>query len=250
MKFTVDWKKAPKWANWAAMDFDGSWYWFKKKPEIVRNALWDASGKHKEFTVIHTTECLIQTLSAKRDDWKDTLQKRPKVVDVTVESCFIDAYHKSIEDHIKQYINIQLNDNNSSLRLFIETKVAKGVDDALSIAIGLHKKNLSNEHWLKRHILDEVRRQIRENTPKIEIKTPMYSPDELRKKANTFSMGEDCVSECKNREENESALEMSTKDFNSLVNKLGERGIGLSHVQLFYAIERTLKEYIKVKEDK
>lgn len=28
-----DWKDAPEWANWLAMDSDGGWWWHEKKPE-------------------------------------------------------------------------------------------------------------------------------------------------------------------------------------------------------------------------
>lgn len=27
-----DWKDAPEWAMWLAMDMDGEWYWFEKAP--------------------------------------------------------------------------------------------------------------------------------------------------------------------------------------------------------------------------
>lgn len=27
-----DWKDAPEWANWLAMNDDGEWYWFEEKP--------------------------------------------------------------------------------------------------------------------------------------------------------------------------------------------------------------------------
>jgi hypothetical protein len=28
-----DWKDAPDWANWLAMDADGTWVWFAARPE-------------------------------------------------------------------------------------------------------------------------------------------------------------------------------------------------------------------------
>jgi hypothetical protein len=27
------WEKAPEWANWVAMDIDGSWSWYEEKPK-------------------------------------------------------------------------------------------------------------------------------------------------------------------------------------------------------------------------
>jgi hypothetical protein len=29
-----DWKDAPEWAQYVAMDFGGSWYWYEEKPEF------------------------------------------------------------------------------------------------------------------------------------------------------------------------------------------------------------------------
>ncbi len=28
-----DWKDAPEWAKWLAMDSDGEWHWYSHKPE-------------------------------------------------------------------------------------------------------------------------------------------------------------------------------------------------------------------------
>lgn len=30
-----DWKGAPEWANWLAMDGDGMWFWHEYEPEFV-----------------------------------------------------------------------------------------------------------------------------------------------------------------------------------------------------------------------
>jgi hypothetical protein len=34
-----DWSDAPEWAEWVAMDDDGEWAWFEKKPKIS-NGMW------------------------------------------------------------------------------------------------------------------------------------------------------------------------------------------------------------------
>lgn len=31
-----DWKDAPEWAQYLAMDADGKWYWYEKQPILVR----------------------------------------------------------------------------------------------------------------------------------------------------------------------------------------------------------------------
>ena len=61
-----DWKNAPEWANYLAMDEDGAWYWFKFKPELSEG-FWD-------------TEYPFSTKQARIDttQWKETLEQRPK----------------------------------------------------------------------------------------------------------------------------------------------------------------------------
>ena len=34
-----DWKDAPEWANYLAMDSDGGWFWYEHEP-IVRGDCW------------------------------------------------------------------------------------------------------------------------------------------------------------------------------------------------------------------
>lgn len=35
----LPWDKAPEWAQWAAMDCDGEWWWYENEPEIS-HILW------------------------------------------------------------------------------------------------------------------------------------------------------------------------------------------------------------------
>jgi hypothetical protein len=37
------WKDAPKWAKWLALDDDGIWYWFDRLPEIS----WTPKGDYQ-----------------------------------------------------------------------------------------------------------------------------------------------------------------------------------------------------------
>ena len=57
-----DWKDAPEWANWLAMEEDGSWYWHENKP-ILGNVMWFVNGKYGEAT-----------LGLK---WRESLEQRP-----------------------------------------------------------------------------------------------------------------------------------------------------------------------------
>ena len=38
-----DWKDAPKWANWLAMDEDHEWFWFENKP-VLERGIWRRDG--------------------------------------------------------------------------------------------------------------------------------------------------------------------------------------------------------------
>lgn len=39
-----DWKDAPEWAQWLAMDPDGDWYWFEAEPD------WDCLWENQKGT--------------------------------------------------------------------------------------------------------------------------------------------------------------------------------------------------------
>ncbi len=57
-----EWKIAPEWANWLAMDSDGEWYWHEEKPLYSTN-YWYSQGKKSEAYVVNMP--------------KETLEKRP-----------------------------------------------------------------------------------------------------------------------------------------------------------------------------
>ena len=58
-----DWKDAPEWAKYLAMDRDGRWYWYESEA-YTNNGRWCTPGK-------------IQ-LASKRPDWEKTLESRPE----------------------------------------------------------------------------------------------------------------------------------------------------------------------------
>ena len=60
-----DWKNAPNWANWLAMDSTGEWWWFAKKPEMTKGKYWD------EF------EGMISRAIDPMASWKESLEARP-----------------------------------------------------------------------------------------------------------------------------------------------------------------------------
>lgn len=59
-----DWSKAPEWANWWAMDEDGTAWWYENKTYCKENE-WTGTGN-----------CM--KVSRKNDGWRDTLRERPK----------------------------------------------------------------------------------------------------------------------------------------------------------------------------
>lgn len=58
-----DWKDAPEWAQFLAMDIDGMWFWHEEEPE-PRSRDWASNGT-------------IREARAPRTDWLTTLEPRP-----------------------------------------------------------------------------------------------------------------------------------------------------------------------------
>jgi hypothetical protein len=49
-----DWKDAPEWANWLAMDEDGEWFWRESKPTVATDcfypgARWDLACAYSKY---------------------------------------------------------------------------------------------------------------------------------------------------------------------------------------------------------
>ena len=59
-----DWKDAPEWANYLAMDKNGDWYWYAREPELGRVEWLDYARR-------------FQLASERGSSWKDSLEKRP-----------------------------------------------------------------------------------------------------------------------------------------------------------------------------
>lgn len=60
-----DWKDAPEWAQWLAMDKNGQWYWYELKP-LRAITEW----------VPQSDSLMVRAVCG--DDWKETLQERPE----------------------------------------------------------------------------------------------------------------------------------------------------------------------------
>ena len=68
-KPVVDWSKMPAWANWVAMEADGTWFYYSDKPQHHGDRFWLASEYicriPKEFQPSFT------------GNWRDSLVERP-----------------------------------------------------------------------------------------------------------------------------------------------------------------------------
>jgi len=60
-----DWKDAPEWANYLAMDQDGSWTWFQNRPHERNGYWWDHYGEQEEAA------------KPKNVKWRETCETRP-----------------------------------------------------------------------------------------------------------------------------------------------------------------------------
>jgi hypothetical protein len=60
-----DWKDAPEWASYLAMDRNGTWCWHEKFV-IPSGGLWQSRG-HGKVAIAHEPE----------DVWRETLEERP-----------------------------------------------------------------------------------------------------------------------------------------------------------------------------
>lgn len=61
----LPWDKAPEWAQWAAMDADGEWWWYENEPEIS-HILWR-----------HTNGLLYCFNFPPCTNWKESKRQRP-----------------------------------------------------------------------------------------------------------------------------------------------------------------------------
>ena len=59
-----DWKDAPDWAQYLAMDSNGEWCWFADKPMAENTGFWTTFGKYENVKIEDV------------EYWKDTLRSR------------------------------------------------------------------------------------------------------------------------------------------------------------------------------
>lgn len=61
-----DWKSAPDWAMWVAMDPCNTWFWYENRPTFSRYGYgWEMNGGRVELAESH-------------DDPRQTLEERPQ----------------------------------------------------------------------------------------------------------------------------------------------------------------------------
>ena len=59
-----DWKDAPEWAKFLAMDECGMWFWYEDKPFPVRTSWW-GTGR-------------LRSANGADPEWRGTLEERPE----------------------------------------------------------------------------------------------------------------------------------------------------------------------------
>ena len=69
-KINIPWKDAPEWAKWAAMDADGSWYWYDKQPHC------DNANFGFEW-VLHKHGIRCEPINTMYPEWSTSLTPRP-----------------------------------------------------------------------------------------------------------------------------------------------------------------------------
>jgi hypothetical protein len=68
-----DWKDAPSWANYVAMDADGEWWWFEREPPMG-NRVWRSPEREPTMgNRMWRSERYGTT-----GDWRTTLESRPE----------------------------------------------------------------------------------------------------------------------------------------------------------------------------
>ena len=60
------WKNAPPWANYLAMEADGTWFWYELEPWAEGMCFWNSHGKEEA----------LASRSEDSSDTLDTLEKR------------------------------------------------------------------------------------------------------------------------------------------------------------------------------
>jgi len=60
-----EWKDAPEWANYLAMDWIGDWYWYHEKPRLS-DSTWETGGAVRLAT--HSYHGWQQSLEGRPDD--------------------------------------------------------------------------------------------------------------------------------------------------------------------------------------
>ena len=62
-----DWKDAPEWAKYLAMDKNGAWWWYETEPHNTSNNWYPIGNVHYEMYTPSESE-----------EWKKSLEKRPE----------------------------------------------------------------------------------------------------------------------------------------------------------------------------
>lgn len=96
----VKWKKAPKWAKFAAMDSDGGWHWYETEPYISQDVIWDCEGRYDCIDTKYINAIESPLIFA--NGWKRSLQKK-QMLDTKyccVHSCNYELFEKEVNNRL------------------------------------------------------------------------------------------------------------------------------------------------------
>jgi hypothetical protein len=99
----MDWNKAPRWAKWYAEDKNGKKYWYEKKPWInERWKCWNTEENNAYVKIFGKTE--------PNENWKDSLIKRPKKLDINLLAKKINKLRTKLEKAEKRLVHLKENE--------------------------------------------------------------------------------------------------------------------------------------------
>jgi len=116
IEFAPDWSKAPAWANYWAVDINGSAFWYKKEPEP------DLDDEGKECGVWEYMALFVEEDEEWVQNWKETLCKRPELEQAeTPKSDFAKLLFEFME--FKRLLSCELSQYNERLNALERTVI-------------------------------------------------------------------------------------------------------------------------------
>lgn len=97
MNIGPNWKNAPPWAKFSAMDSHGAWHWYEEEPALSEKlGMWTARGAHFSVAAVTLTDWQ-NTLHARGEEWpKPAAALRAANADYVPQLTTCDSYLEGI----------------------------------------------------------------------------------------------------------------------------------------------------------